>query len=135
MYHLIKIKNARTNVPEPMRLALSAAVTVDRGLPVTVKNGLLTVCNDKSTVSPTHITLAAVENEPFVLCYEVTPDMVFETAVTASPAAVRLGTEYLLSADGASMGTVAVSGSLRGATVVGMNGAKRAGDKLLVSFR
>jgi len=135
MYHLIKIKNARTNVPEPMRLALASPVTVGRGIPVTVKEGLLTVCNDKSTVPPTHITLSGAKDESFVLCYEVSPDMVFETHVTASPADMKLGTEYLISADGKSIGATAVTGSLAGAVLVDKCGAEKAGDRLLVAFR
>ena len=135
MYHLIKIKNARTNVPEPMRLALAAPVTVARGIPFTVKGGLLTVCNDKSTDAPTHITLSGGRDESFVLCYEVTPDMIFETHVTASPAAMTVGTEYLISADGKSIMPSAATGSLAGAVLIDKSGAEKAGDKLLVAFR
>ncbi len=134
MYQLIKIQNARTNVPEPMRIPLASATTVERGVPVSIKNGTLTPHSDKSTSLPTHMTLAA-SNEACVLCYEITREMVFETAVSANPSAMAVGSEYLLTADGKGITPSLVSGSLRGATVISTAGTVSAGDKILVAFR
>ncbi len=134
MYQLIKIQNARTNVPEPMRIPLSAAASVERGIPVTIKGGTLTLHSDKSTTLPTHMTLAE-SHEACVLCYEITRDMIFETAVSANPSAMAVGNEYLLTSDGKGITSSAVSSSLRGATVISTAGASAAGDKILVAFR
>jgi len=134
MYKLIKILNAGINVPEPVRITLDSAVTVSRGMPVIISGGALTVLSDKATSLPTHVTLAPVDGKE-VLCFAVTPDMVFETTASAAPTAMKVGNEYLLSADGSAVSATAVSGSLRGAVLMNKNGASAAGDSLLISFR
>lgn len=134
MYQLIKIIGARTNVPEPVTLSLKTAVNIGRGIPVHVRNGELTPTSGSATTLPTHLTLAPA-NGKTVLCCELTPAMILETNVTASPANMAIGGEYLVSTDGSAVTATAVSGSLRGATVVYTGEAKSAGDKILVAFR
>lgn len=134
MYQLIKIQNARTNVPEPMRIPLNSPANVGRGLPITIQNGAVSVYGNNSAALPTHMTLCA-SNEACVLCYEITRDMIFEASLSTSALGMEIGGEYLLSEDGKQVTGTAVSGSLRGATLIAKSGACAAGDKILVSFR
>lgn len=134
MYQIIKIIGARTNVPEPITVPLKKSATVGRGIPVRIKNGELTVFSNTDTALPTHLTLAPV-NGMSALCCELTPAMILETTVSASPASMAIGGEYLVSGDGSSVSATAISGSLRGATVIYTGEAKATGDKILVAFR
>jgi hypothetical protein len=134
MYKLIKILNARINVPEIERISLESAVTVCRAMPVIIAGGTLTVFSSKSERLPTHMTLADTSGKE-VFCYPLTPDMVFEVSAAQDPTGMKVGSEYLLSEDGKSITAAAASGGYRGATLMNKNGAKATGDSLLVSFR
>ena len=134
MFHLTKILNGRTGVPEPQRVSLGSAVTVKYGTLAIIKDGALIAFNASSTALPTHLILADSEGKE-VLAAPITPDMRFEVKASASPAAMTVGTEYLLNADGTAVSaTVAASGK-RGALLVDKLGAKASGDKLCVAFR
>ena len=133
MFTLIKIENSGRNVPEPLRLAVSAAVNAPYGTPLSVKGGTATPLTASTTAAATHILLANA-NGTSLLCARVTPDMVFEVPLSAAPSAMKVGTEYALSADGSAVSATAVSGSVRGAILVDTCGAAKAGDKILVRF-
>ena len=134
MYKLIKILNARTNVPETVRMTLEEDTAVMRGTAVCIKDGILSAFTEKSTMLPTHVVLADANGKE-ILCYAVTPDMVFEIPVSVSPADMKVGTEYLLTENGSHLSATVASGSLRGAHLMNKNGASQKGDTLLVSFR
>ena len=134
MYKLIKITNTGTNVPEPMRLPLSEAASCERAVPFYTENGILTPVNASATRLPTHMTICEVNGKD-VLCYEITPQMVFGVKTASSPDAMTVGTEYVLSADGSAVSASKVTGSLRGAVLLSKDGAKNAGDEVFVAFR
>ncbi len=133
MFTLIKIQNSGSNVPEPCRIALSTAVTAAYGTPVSVRGGTATVLSATTTLLATHLVMANTEGKS-LLAARITPDMVFEVSVNADPSAMKVGTEYALTADGLSLSATAVSGSVRGAVLVDASHAKAAGDKVLVRF-
>ena len=135
MFHLTKILNGRANVPECERIPLYSEVTVPYGTPVSIRGGTLTVADGTATALPTHILLADASGEDSVLVAPITGDMIFEVPVTASPAAMAVGTEYLLSSDGTALSATAVSSGKRGATLVEKMGAVTAGDLVRVAFR
>ena len=135
MFHLIKILNGRIGVPEPERIPLSSAVTVEYGTPVLIKGGTLTKIDASATALPSHLILADAKDAREVLASPITPEMVFEVPVNALPTAMTVGSEYLLSTDGKTVSATAVSSGKRGATLVSMAGAHLAGDNLLVAFR
>ncbi len=134
MFKLIKINNARINVPEPVRLTLGSSVTLERGTPVILKGGTLSAVTAASEALPTHVTLAPV-NGTEALVYELTPDAVLEVTVSGSPTALTVGEEYLLTSDGKQLSTTAASGTKRGARLVSKTGAVSAGDAVLIRFR
>ena len=134
MFHLIKILNGRISVPEPERIALTANTTVEYGTLITVKDGVATLFNAASTSLPTHLVLADSTGKN-VLAARVSPDMVFEAPVSATPTAMIVGGEYLLSSDGKSVSATLVSSGKRGAHLVNKAGASKADDKIYVAFR
>lgn len=134
MFHLTKILNGRIGVPEPQRILLSTAVTVKYGMLAIIKDGALTVFNASSTALPTHLILSDSEGRE-VLAAPVTPDMRFEVKTSASPAAMTVGTEYLLNADGTAVSATAAASGKRGACLIDTMGAKTAGDRIVVAFR
>ena len=135
MFHLIKILNARTGAPEPMRIPLASAATVQYGMPVSIKKGVLTAMNSASTSLPTHLILKDGKNTSEVLATPITPEMIFEVPASAAPTAMEVGGEYLLSGDGMSVSATAVSSGTRGATLISKSGAHLVGDNLLVAFK
>lgn len=134
MFHLVKILNGRVGVPEPERIALTAAATVSYGTPVIIKGGTLTKMSNAATSLPTHLVLAD-STEKTVLAAPISPEMVFEVPVSAAPTAMTVGSEYLLSADGMSISTTEAASGKRGAVLVSKAGAAVSGDTLLVRFR
>ncbi len=133
MFHLVKILNGRVGVPEPERITLTAAATVSYGTPVIIKGGALTKMSNASTALPTHLVLADSTGKT-VLAAPISPDMVFEVPVSAAPTAMAVGSEYLLSADGMSVGATEASSGKRGAVLVSKAGATASGDNILVRF-
>lgn len=126
MFKLIKIENGRMNVPEPEYHVANAAL--ECGQAVSLSSGELV----KNTTAPTHITLASAKaNDAKVPCVRIEPAQVYEVPVSATPTA-SVGTKVALGTDGI---TVAGSASESGiATVVSLDGAKAAGDKITVRF-
>ena len=133
MFTLVKIQNSGRNVPEPERISLQSTLLADYGTPVSVKAGLATLLSSTTTVLPTHLVLSGTGTKR-LLAARITPDMIFETTVTAAPDSMRAGSEYTLSADGKCLTATTVSGTTRGAVLVDASQAKAAGDTVLVRF-
>lgn len=133
MFKLLKITNSGTNVPEPVRLSLASSASASIGAAVHLKDGKLTALNGASELLPTHVTLCAVSGKT-AICYEVTPNMIFETTVTADPSSMTIGSEYLLSGDSC-LSNLKPSGTVRGAVLISKGNATKAGDKVVVAFR
>ena len=135
MFHLTKILNGRTGVPEPARISLTTAATVNYGTPVSIRGGTVTAMSAASTALPTHLILKDASASREVLAAPITDAMIFEVPLSAAPTSMTVGTEYQLSADGASLSATAVASGKRGATLVDKMGAVAAGDKVLVAFK
>ena len=133
MFHLLKILNGRTGVPEPSRIALTSAATVKYGTPVIISNGTLTKMSASSTALPTHLVLADSEGKE-ILATPIFPEMVFEVPLGAAATTLVEGKEYLVASDGLSLSATAADSSKRGAKLVSANGAKAAGDTVTVRF-
>ena len=134
MFHLIKILNGRIGVPEPERITLASEISVKYGMLAILKNGTLTPMSATATSLPTHLILAD-STGCTVLAAPISPDMLFEVKLSASPDAMSVGGEYLLTADGTAVSATAVSGDKRGALLVDKKGARAADDCVCVAFR
>lgn len=135
MFHLIKILNSRIGVPEPTKVALTTPATVRYGMPVLIKNGVLSPMNGSSAALPTHLILADATSASEVLATPITPEMLFEVPLSAAPSGMKTEGEYLIAEDGMSLTATAVSSGKRGATLVNAAGAYAAGDNVIVSFK
>ena len=134
MFHLIKILNGRIGVPEPERITLASAATVNYGTPVCIKGGTLTPVTASSALFPTHLVLKDSTGSE-VLVTRISPEMIFEVKTAAAPSTLSVGTEYLLSADGKALSGTAASGDKRGAYLINKAGAREIGDTVCVAFR
>ena len=132
MFNLIKILYGTTNVPEPLHMAsgVSSATTFTAGTAVAYASGVLTPVSDDATaeyvVLETTECSAAADKVPVVL---VTKDMLFETTVTAAPAAP--GTHVTFSDDGSKVTATKVTTGF-GAYIVDTYGATDAGARICV---
>jgi hypothetical protein len=130
MFKLIKIENGRMNVPSPVYYDVTAseAVTVGQGLKLNA--GALTSCG---ATKPGFIALgnkSATDTARTLACIRVEPNQVYETTFSAIPTGRKVGEKVTLSA-----GTQVTATTTDGvATIVSLEGAKAAGDKVLVRF-
>ena len=127
MIDLKKIVGGRMNVPEPEIHTAGCAIVP--GMALTLTNGKLTLC--EPTAVPTHISLGSAKDGEKVACYSVAHDHIYEVPCSASPAALTEGDKVTLGADGVTVTATTASGV---ATVVSLNGAKNAGDIIVVKF-
>lgn len=127
MFKLIKILGGRINVPEPECFPSGGPGTV-ADQPAVVSGGYLSPCGE--TIKPTHITIGE-ENNNKKYGYAITPEMIFEVPINGSPVGLCEGDKVTIES---SNGTVTATKTGGVATIVSMNGATKAGDKILVKF-
>ena len=126
MFKLIKIENGRMNVPEPEYYLSNAALAC--GQTVALSGGKLVA----NTATPTHITLgaAAAANEK-VPCVRLESSQVYEVPVSATPTSLAVGDKVTVASGGKEV-TATKDGGI--ATIVSLEDAKAAGDKITVRF-
>ena len=125
MFIVKKILGARINVPEPEKHIAGTAIT--QGMALTLTGGKLVA----ATGTPTHIALGAAKADEEVACYAVLPAMHFEVPVTAAPTSLKEGDKVTIAKDSLGVTATTESGV---ATIVDLNGAKAAGDLIMVKF-
>ncbi len=130
MFYLLKIENARMNVPEPEFLEAKAGEEITLGEALVLTDGALTRCG--ATAVPTYIAMGAKsagdENRTVAVC-RVESNQVWEVPVTVAPSALKIGSKVTLHTDGLQVTATTASGVV---TVVDLNGASAAGDKIIV---
>ncbi|MBR2342985.1 MAG: hypothetical protein IKA64_01880 [Clostridia bacterium] len=125
MFKLLKIENGRINVPEP--IAFTAGVAFKSGTALKLSGGKLALADG----APEYIALSDGVADTEATVYRVTPDMVFEAPVSASPEALTEGDRVTLSEDATKLTATTSNGV---ATIINKNGAEAVGDKLVVIF-
>lgn len=136
MFRPVRILNAGTNVPEIFRLPATAGTAYKAGDALVLTSGALT--HATATVKPTYIAAADVgADSTLVPVYAVTPDMIFEAPVTASPAALVIGSVVTLAVDGTGSNAYGVTATTTSgvATIVDLCHAAAAGDTVRVKFQ
>lgn len=130
MFRLIKIENARINVPEPEYLDVTAAEAVSEGEALVLTSGKLTKCG--ATTAPQFIAMASLSADAtkrtIAVC-RVEKNQVYEVPVTAAPTSLNVGDKVTLNTDGLQVTATTTSGVV---TIVDLNGATAAGDKVVV---
>ena len=111
----------------------AGGLSVKAGAALTITDGTLTHCG--ATQKPMFIAAATVAGEEDVICYPVSPDMLFRVKIQEKPTSVKLYDKLTLFVDGEGMATGVTATVTSGvATVVDLEGASNAGDTVTVKF-
>lgn len=130
MFRLLKIENARMNVPEPEYLEVTDGEAVAEGEALVLASGKLTKCG--ATAAPAYIAMGvktAADTKRTIPVCRVEKNQVYAVPVTAAPASVKIGDKVTLHTDGLRVTATTTNGVV---TVVDLNGASVAGDEIIV---
>ena len=130
MFKLIKIENARMNVPEPVFHEVTEDEAVVIGEALVLTNGKLTKCG--ATVKPEFIAMAdcvADATKRLIPAARVEGNQLYEVPVQEPPTSLVEGSEVTLHTDGLQVTATTTSGVV---TVESLNGAAAAGDIIVV---
>lgn len=130
MFRLIKIENARMNVPEPVFHEVTASEAVQLGEALVLTSGKLTKCG--ATAKPEFIAMAdcaADAAKRLIPVARVEANQLYEVPVTAAPTSLVEGDKVTLHTDGMQVTATTTSGVV---TVESLNGAAAAGDTIVV---
>lgn len=130
MFRLIKIENARMNVPEPVFHEVTASEAVQLGEALVLTSGKLTKCG--ATAKPEFIAMAdcaADAAKRLIPVARVEANQLYEVPVTAAPTSLVEGNKVTLHTDGMQVTATTASGVV---TVESLNGAAAAGDTIVV---
>lgn len=130
MFKLIKIENARMNVPEPVFYEVTASEAVTMGEALVLASGKLTKCG--ATVKPEFIAMAdcaADATKRLIPVARVEANQLYEVPVQAAPTSLVEGSKVTLHTDGLQVTATTTSGVV---TVESLNGATAAGDIIVV---
>ena len=130
MFKLVKIENSGTNYPEPIRMKVLDTERYYAGAAYELSSGYLMPIGETSM--PTHVAIEGYEpgNKNSILCYRITPDMIFELPLMKAQTCYE-GTRYNVYTESGG-GAVGLSNQAEGGVLVvtDANGAKKVGDKL-----
>ncbi len=130
MFNLLKIENARMNVPEPVFHEATDGEAISTGEALVLANGKLTKC--AATTKPEFIAigqLSASDASRKVAVCRVAPNQVYEVPVTAAPTSLKVGDKVTINTDGLQVTATTTSGVI---TIEALNGAAAAGDTIVV---
>lgn len=130
MFKLLKIENARENVPSPVFLDVAANEAVAMGEALVLSSGTLTKCG--ATTAPAFIAMAdltAAAAKRTIPVARVASNQIYEVPVSAAPTSLKVGDKVTLHTDGLQVTATTTSGVV---TVENLNGATAAGDKIIV---
>lgn len=130
MFRLIKIENARMNVPEPVFHEVKASEAVQLGEALVLTSGKLTKCG--ATAKPEFIAMAdcaADAANRLIPVARVEANQLYEVPVTAAPTSLVEGSKVTLHTDGMQVTATTADGVV---TVENLNGATAAGDTIVV---
>lgn len=130
MFKLLKIENARMNVPEPVFHEATADEAISIGEALVLANGKLTKC--AATATPQFIAIGQVgasdANRKVAVC-RVESNQVYEVPVAAAPTALKVGDKVTIHTDGLQVTATTTGGVV---TVENLNGASAVGDTIVV---
>ena len=130
MFKLLKIENARMNVPEPVFHMATDGEEIAIGEALVLASGKLTKCG--ATTAPQFIAIGKVgasdANRKVAVC-RVESNQVYEVPVAAAPTAIKVGDKVTIHTDGLQITATTTNGVV---TVENLNGASAAGDTIVV---
>ena len=135
MFKLLKILNSGVNVPEPVRLPVTASTNFKIGSALTISSGKLANCT--ATTLPKYIAaqdLTAGEATD-MLVYPITDGMIFATKFSVTPTSIVVGNKVTLALESSIAVGVTATTTSGVAEIYNLNGASAAGDTVEVIFR
>lgn len=130
MFKLLKIENARMNVPSPAYYEVTANEKVEIGEALVLTAGKLTKCG--SQVKPEFIAMgdkaAAAEDRKLAVA-RCAPNQLYGVPVTVAPTGLKPGDKVTLDGEGLRVTATTTNGVI---TVESINGATAAGDEIVV---
>ena len=130
MFKLLKIENARMNVPEPVFHEATANEAIYIGEALVLSSGKLTKCS--ATTKPDFIAIGQIgegdTNRKVAVC-RVESNQVYEVPVTDDPTDLKVGDKVTVHTDGLQITADTTSGVI---TIENLNGAEKAGDTIVV---
>jgi hypothetical protein len=127
MFDLKKILNGRMNVPEPERYV--AGVDITPGMALKLSGGKLVISG--ATEVPGYVSMGKAAANTLCAVAPVAHDQIYEVEITAAPTSLTEGAKVTLTTDGLGVTATTTSGV---ATIVSLNGAAAAGDKIMIKF-
>lgn len=130
MFKLLKIENARMNVPSPAYYEVTAGEAVLEGEALVLTAGKLTKCG--AQVKPEFIAMgdkAAGAEDRKLAVARCAPNQLYGVPVTAAPTSLKPGDKVTLHTDGLQVTATTSNGVV---TVESVNGATAAGDEIVV---
>ncbi len=127
MFDLKKILNGRMNVPEPERHV--AGVDIEPGMALTLSAGKLTACTGAK--APTHISMGIAKSGALCPVCAVAHDQLYDVPLSAAPTSLTEGDKVTIGTDSMTVTATKTDGV---ATIVALNGASAAGDKITIKF-
>ncbi len=135
MFTLRRIYNSNSSAPEPCRMPTSSTAEYKLGSALVLTQGKL--ANAAATDKPLYIAAesAAAGEKKSLICYPISPDMLFEVPVSGVPLTLKLGDKVTLNVtDGIASGVTNTTAS-GVCTVVDTRGAKKSGDSIFVRIQ
>ncbi|MCD8309486.1 MAG: hypothetical protein LUD19_06500 [Clostridia bacterium] len=130
MFKLLKIENARENVPEPSFHDAADGEAIEIGEALVLSGGVYTKCG--ATEKPTYIAMRAItedEENRQIPAARVEDNQLYEVPVTADPSSLNEGDKVTLHTDGLQVTATTASGVV---TIENLNGATAEGDTIVV---
>jgi hypothetical protein len=135
MFVIKKIFNSATNAPDPVRIAVNSTEEYKIGTLLTLKSGKLS--NTVFGEVPTHIACQSLKvgEHGSILCYEITPDMLFLAPIEGTPLGLKTGEKLALGFDGVFADKVIDDIEDGVFTIYDIRGAKRDGDMVYLTLK
>ena len=134
MFKLSKILNSAVNVAEPCYLEADEDNNYYIGTVIKISYGIAT--NVTPTDKPTHVVgeNARYGTKRRILCFPISPNMIFETTFSEAPIGLKNGDRVGLSFESGSASYVSANKSNGIAEIFDMTAAVNKGDTVYVRF-
>lgn len=128
---LYDISGTPRAIGNAMKVPVTTGEAYSMGEALVITKGAATKCG--ATAKPTHMCCRdqAAGAAETILIYPITGTMHFGVKVTAAPTSLAVGSKVTLAADGLGVTATTTDGVCE---VVNLNGAKAAGDEIVVKF-
>ncbi|MBQ8381345.1 MAG: hypothetical protein IJY18_05570 [Clostridia bacterium] len=133
MFKLIRIEHSSTNQPSVIKMPKISDVAIPIGMPLANRVNYVVPCGETDVATFMSYAEAKAE-DPYVLCYRVTPSMLFEAPFGVAGTDIMLGDHvcFMTNDDGYAYGVAPGDGY--GCMIVDITSCREKNGKVIVSF-